>query len=108
MQLFEGNRDLEVVPQHVESCEDVRPLHHLPKRPPLQDLGTEDVAGLLRQKADVNEDLNMERKRAKEVLLFFFPASSISENLQVRPRTAEILRQQFHPDCQNSCANGPR
>lgn len=30
VQLFEGNRDLEVVSQHVEGCEDVRPLHHLP------------------------------------------------------------------------------
>lgn len=54
VQLFEGYRDLEVVSQHVEGCEDVSPLHHLPQRTPLQHLGTEDVPRLLRQKANVN------------------------------------------------------
>lgn len=109
VQLFEGNRDLEVVSQHVEGCEDVRPLHHLPERTPLQHLGTEDVARLLRQKANVDEDLNVEGKTGERGLfcLVFFSlllkrtsditASSISDNLQVGRRTAEILRGQFPP-----------
>lgn len=89
VQLFEGYRDLEVVSQHVEGREDVSPLHHLPQWAPLQHLGTEDVPRLLRQKANVDEDLDIERKQV--FFCFFFPcrrgksSSSISNSLQVRP-----------------------
>lgn len=54
VQLLERNRDLEVVSQHVEGCEDVGPLHHLAQRTPLQHFGTEDIPRLLRQKAHMN------------------------------------------------------
>lgn len=54
VQLFERNRDLEVVSQHMEGCEDVGPLHHLTQRAPLQHLGTENVPGFLCQEANVH------------------------------------------------------
>lgn len=54
VQLLEGHGDLEVVSQHVEGCEDVGPLHHLTQRTPLQHFGTENIPGLLGQKAHVN------------------------------------------------------
>lgn len=118
VQLFEGNRDLEVVSQHVEGREDVGPLNHLPQRTPLEHFGTEDIPRLLRQKANVNEDLNTERNQVRNVgwggwvLLLRqssnITASFLSNDLSVRPQTAEILQEQFSPDCQNSCMNGPR
>lgn len=101
MQLFEGNRDLEVVSQHMEGCEDVSPLHHLPQWTPLQHLGTEDIPRLLRQKAHVDEDLKAERKEVKSVwivkaLLLLLPQyHSESNNRQFEPSTAEISCEQF-------------
>lgn len=85
VQLFEGHRDLEVVSQHVEGGEDVGPLHHLPQRTPLQHLGTEDVPRLLRQEADVNEDLSTEGKQQRDNVT----AGSVFAN------------------CPNPCPNGP-
>lgn len=54
VELFERNRDLEVVSQHMEGCEDVGPLHHLTQGTPLQHFGAEDIPRLLCQKAHVN------------------------------------------------------
>lgn len=60
VQLLERKRDLEVVSQHVERCEDVGPLHHLAQRTPLQHLGTEHVPRLLGQEAHMDENLRAE------------------------------------------------
>lgn len=57
MQLLHGHGDLEVVTQNVESSEDVCPLDHLSQRTPLQHFGAEDISGLLRQEAHVDQDL---------------------------------------------------
>lgn len=54
VELFERNRDLEVVSQHVKGCEDVGPLHHLTQGTPLQHFGTEDVPRFLCEKAHMN------------------------------------------------------
>lgn len=107
VQLFEGNGDLEVVSQHMEGCEDVSPLHHLPQWTPLQHLGTEDIPRLLRQKAHVDEDLKAERKKVKsrreraavwfvKALLLLLPQhDSESNNRQFEPSTAETLYEQY-------------
>lgn len=95
MQLFEGNRDLEVVSQHMEGCEDVSPLHHLPQWAPLQHLGAEDIPRLLCQKAHVDEDLKAKRKEVKSVwfvkALLLLPPQyySKSNNRQLELSTAE-------------------
>lgn len=94
MQLFEGNRDLEVVSQDMEGCEDVSPLHHLPQWTPLQHLGTEDIPRLLRQKAHVDKDLKAERKEVKSrrertavwfVKALLFVAATILQRVKQSP-----------------------
>lgn len=57
LQLLDRHGDLEVVSQHMQSGEDVCPLDHLSQRTPLQDLGAENVSGLLCQEAHVDENL---------------------------------------------------
>lgn len=88
--------------QHVEGREDVSPLHHLPQRTPLQHLGTEDVPRLLRQEANVNEDLNIERKQVRNIVFFVFHdvESKAPTFRQVQFQTisrSEILHEQFSP-----------
>lgn len=68
VQLFQRDGDLQVVAQHVQGCEDISPLHHLPQRTPLQDVGTEDVPGLFGQEANMNQNL----EKAKEAFSFTF------------------------------------
>lgn len=57
LQLLQGDCDPQAVAQHVESSQNVCPLHHLPQRPALQHPRAEHVPGLLCQEADVHEDL---------------------------------------------------
>lgn len=57
LQLLQGHGDPQAVAQHVESSQDVCPLHHLPQGPALQHPRAKHVPRLLRQEADVHEDL---------------------------------------------------
>lgn len=43
--------------QHMEGSEDVCPLDHLPQRTALQHFGAENISGLLRQEAHVDQNL---------------------------------------------------
>lgn len=68
VQLFQRDGDLQVVAQHVQGREDISPLHHLPQRTPLQDVGTENVPGLFGQEANMNQNL----EKTKEAFSFTF------------------------------------
>lgn len=57
LQLLQGHCDPQAMAQDIESGQDVCPLHHLPQRPALQHPWAEHVTRLLRQEANVNEDL---------------------------------------------------
>lgn len=57
LQLLQRHRHPQAVSQEEEGSQDVRPLHHLAQRAPLQHTGAENVPRLLRQEADVNQDL---------------------------------------------------
>lgn len=49
--------------EHVEGCDDISPLHHLAQGTPLQHLGAEDIPGLLRQKAHMDQNLQREKSQ---------------------------------------------
>lgn len=57
LQLLQGDCDPQTVAQHIESGQDVSPLHHLPQRPALQHPWAEHVPRFLCQEADVDKDL---------------------------------------------------
>lgn len=57
LQLLQGDCDPQAMAQDIECSQNVRPLHHLPQGPTLQDPRAEHVPGLLRQEADVDQDL---------------------------------------------------
>lgn len=57
LQLLQGNCDPQAVAQHVQSSQNVCPLHHLSQRPALQHPWAEHVPRLLCQEADVDKDL---------------------------------------------------
>lgn len=59
--------------QHVQGRKDISPLHHLPQRTPLQDLGTEDVPGLFGQEPNMNQNL----EKIKEQFSFTFAVNSV-------------------------------
>lgn len=59
LQLLQRHRHPQAVSQEEEGSQDVRPLHHLAQRAPLQHPRAENVPRLLRQEADVNQDLGM-------------------------------------------------
>lgn len=60
LELLDGHGDLEVVSQDMQGGEDVSPLDHLSQRTPLQHLGAENVPGLFRQEAHMDQDLEEE------------------------------------------------
>lgn len=57
LQLLQGHCDPQTVAQHIESGQNVGPLHHLPQRPALQHPWAEHVPRFLCQEADVDKDL---------------------------------------------------
>ena len=61
LQFLDRHGDLQVMSQDVESCEDVGPLDHLSQRTALQHLGAENISRLLRQEADMDQDLEKDR-----------------------------------------------
>lgn len=57
LQLLQRDCDPQTVSQDIEGSQDVCPLHHLSQRPALQHPRAEHVPRLLRQEADVDENL---------------------------------------------------
>lgn len=57
LQLLQGDCDPQAVSQEEEGSQDISPLHHLAQRAPLQHPRTENIPRLLRQEADMDQDL---------------------------------------------------
>lgn len=57
LKLLQGDCDPQAMAQHIESSQNVCPLHHLSQRPALQHSWAEHVPRLLCQEANVDKDL---------------------------------------------------
>lgn len=60
LQVLQGDGDPQAVSQEEEGSQDVSPLHHLAQWAPLQHPRTENIPRLLRQEADMDQDLERE------------------------------------------------